>query len=132
MITQSKNLTVLSVVALGCGIAAVGFTGVAQGSRVVGAIELSRPDVAGQRIANAFKAASEAPANRKIAIAAARKGDLQIKRCAAERWPAVSADCVIADGVPTRPVSRTVTVEYRTGAESSMLVRMPVELVAAR
>ena len=130
MITRAKNLTVLSIVALGCGIAAVGFTSVAQGSRVVGAVD--SPDVAGQRIATAFEAASDARANQEIAVAAARKGDLQVERCAGERWPAVSADCLVPRGGVSRPASRTVTVEYRTGAQSSTLARVPVELVAAR
>jgi hypothetical protein len=65
------------------------------------------------------------------------KGDrlrLQMEdRCAAQTWPNISSDCVVAvNGASGRKPARTITIEERTGANSSALVRVPVADLAAR
>ena len=65
------------------------------------------------------------------------KGDsLRVKlddRCAAQTWPNISSDCVVdANGAPTRKTVRTITIEERTGPNSSALVRKPALEIAAR
>jgi len=65
------------------------------------------------------------------------KGDRVIARanadCAAQAWPYVAAQCLTPVGEvrAPRPV-RTITVETREGANTSVLVRLPQTTVAAR
>jgi hypothetical protein len=56
----------------------------------------------------------------------ARKGDLQVKlnTCSSQAWPYIAADCL--DGAP-RKVSRTITIEKRTGDAASTLIRVGAE-----
>jgi len=52
------------------------------------------------------------------------KGDLLIQSdaCSNQAWPYISAACVTGLN-PARTVSRTITIEKRTGEASSILVR---------
>jgi hypothetical protein len=67
-------------------------------------------------------------------IVAAGKGDRMAKPgCATQEWPYIAPNCLVAaDGAQVRKVSRVITVERRTGENSSELVRVPVTAVAAR
>jgi hypothetical protein len=66
---------------------------------------------------------------------AARKADKRAaaKPCKAQAWPYIAADCLSAAGAgtPASPV-RTVTVEYRVGDSTSVLVRLPATQIAGR
>jgi hypothetical protein len=71
----------------------------------------------------------------KGAATAGRKGDFQrpAPGCAAQVWPNISPECLIsADGTPIRLATRTVTVETREGANTSVLARLPVLELAKR
>jgi hypothetical protein len=45
--------------------------------------------------------------------------------CAAQAWPHVAPECLSASDGSVRRVVRTVTVEQREGANTSLLVRVP-------
>ena len=45
--------------------------------------------------------------------------------CAAQAWPHLSPECVGASDGSVRGVVRTITVEQREGANTSLLVRVP-------
>lgn len=67
----------------------------------------------------------------------APKGDsLRFKvedRCAAQTWPNISGDCLVAaNGTPARRAVRTITIEERTGPNTSTLVRRPAAEMAGR
>lgn len=48
--------------------------------------------------------------------------------CAGQAWPNIAADCLSADaGMPARAAVRTITIEKRDGANTSTLVRLPVD-----
>lgn len=64
------------------------------------------------------------------------KGD-QLKSldptCSSQTWPNISRDCLVAEnGATIRKPARTVTIEKREGANTSVLVRKPVTGVASR
>lgn len=52
--------------------------------------------------------------------------------CAAQTWPYLASECLPATDAATRKAVRTITVEQREGAHTSMLVRLPVATVASR
>ena len=53
--------------------------------------------------------------------------------CSAQTWPNISRDCLVAeDGTPIRKPVRTITIEKREGANTSILVRVPTTGVASR
>lgn len=65
------------------------------------------------------------------------KGDsLRVKmddRCATQTWPNISSDCLVAaNGTPVRKAVRTITIEERTGPNTSALVRRPAGEMASR
>ena len=92
-------------------------------------------DFASQRIEVAFASVREIEAAPAIEAAAERvqKGDLLARPgCFGEKWPNFSAACLMAsDGSAAQPV-RTVTIGYRIGETTSVLVRMPAPQVASR
>ena len=72
----------------------------------------------------------------KFAAAAAEgsKADrLVTDLCDRAGWPYFAQDCLVnADGGPVRKVTRVITIERRTGDNSSELVRTPVADIAQR
>jgi hypothetical protein len=53
--------------------------------------------------------------------------------CASQTWPNISRDCLVAEnGTPVRKAARTITIEKREGANTSILVRVPTTGVASR
>lgn len=66
-----------------------------------------------------------------------RKGDsLRVNagdRCASQTWPNISSDCLVAaNGTPARKAVRTITIEERTGPNTSTLIRRPAAEMAGR
>jgi hypothetical protein len=63
-----------------------------------------------------------------------RKGDkLPVADCSRHDWPYIAQDCLVSsDGNPLRKVSRVITIERRTGDNSSELLRLPVTDMAQR
>jgi hypothetical protein len=65
-----------------------------------------------------------------------RRGDklaVPAAECELQSWPYIAHDCLISsDGNPVRKVSRVITIERRTGENSSELMRMPVTDMAQR
>ena len=54
-------------------------------------------------------------------------------RCAAQAWPNIPQECLTAVGTaPARKSVRTITIEQREGANTSVLVRLPAAQVAQR
>lgn len=98
-------------------------------------VQAGSADRVAERIAVAFAAAPVTQAHPAIQAAAARtnKGDLLVPPpCAGQRWPDIAPGCLVAaDGTAIRPI-RTVTVGYRSGEASSVLIRMPAPQVASR
>ena len=66
----------------------------------------------------------------------AKADSLRVKlddRCAAQTWPNISSDCVVnANGSAIRKTVRTITIEERTGPNSSALARHSALEVAMR
>ena len=53
--------------------------------------------------------------------------------CAAQAWPNVARECLIAEvGTPVRKAVRTITIEKREGANTSVLVPVPSAEIASR
>jgi hypothetical protein len=53
------------------------------------------------------------------------------KSCAAQAWPNISPDCLVAEsGATLRASVRTITIEQREGTNTSVLVRMPAEIAS--
>jgi hypothetical protein len=63
-----------------------------------------------------------------------RKGDkLPVPECDRHDWPYIAQNCLVSfDGNPVRKVSRVITIERRTGDNSSELLRLPVTDMAQR
>jgi hypothetical protein len=63
-----------------------------------------------------------------------RKGDkLPVADCDRHDWPYIAQNCLVSsDGNPVRKVSRVITIERRTGDNSSELMRLPVTDMAQR
>lgn len=89
--------------------------------------------VAAGRIDQAFASLSEVVVDAALAAAAAPapKGDFA-PACANALWPHIDAACLTtADGRPARHV-RTITIGYLEGANTTVLVRIPVAEMAQR
>ena len=58
----------------------------------------------------------------------AAKGDLQVQTpaCTGQAWPYIASECLTGK-TPARQVSRTITIEKRTGEAGSVLVRVAAE-----
>lgn len=73
---------------------------------------------------------------RAVESAASGKGDSQrekpAKSCEAQTWPNVARHCIAAPGGEPRKLVRTITIESREGANTSVLSRVPVAMVAQR
>lgn len=53
--------------------------------------------------------------------------------CRNHAWPNIARECLVAaEGTPVRNVVRTITVEMREGANTSVLVRVPAGDMAQR
>jgi hypothetical protein len=53
--------------------------------------------------------------------------------CASQAWPNISRECLVAEtGTPVRKAARTITIEKREGANTSILVRVPSAEIASR
>lgn len=53
--------------------------------------------------------------------------------CRAQAWPNIARECLVAaEGTPVRNMVRTITVETRESANTSVLVRLPSGDVAQR
>ena len=65
-----------------------------------------------------------------------RRGDklpVPAAECELQSWPYIAQNCLISqDGNPVRKVSRVITIERRTGENSSELMRLPVTDMAQR
>ena len=87
-------------------------------------IEARHPDLA---VSQAFevleRSGQYAPARH---TPGAKKGDLLVDNCKGQAWPYISSVCVIGQN-PSRQVSRTITIEKRTGEASSILVRVAAD-----
>src|SRR5262245_16216454 len=136
MIAITKGMLALSVLVSAGVITAVGRVG----SRADG------PNAAAQ-VAERFPLASEMFAPVSLATLAMNqlnaqdaqmdgKGDklpVQTTDCDRQGWPFISHDCLVSpDGKPVRKINRVITIERRTGDNSSELVRLPVTDLAAR
>ncbi len=93
------------------------------GQTATAKIETRHPDMA---VAQAFDVVGQAARTNARHEIGARKGDLEVKlnTCSSQAWPYISADCL--DGAP-RKVSRTITIEKRTGDAASALIRVAAE-----
>jgi hypothetical protein len=74
--------------------------------------------------------------NAQNAIEMGRRGDKLMVAggdCDRQGWPYFSQHCLVAsDGEPMRKVSRVITIERRTGENTSELMRVPVTEMAQR
>jgi hypothetical protein len=74
--------------------------------------------------------------NSQKAVEMDRKGDklpVPTTDCSRQDWPYIAQDCLVSsDGNPVRKVTRVITVERRTGENSSELLRLPVTDMAQR
>ena len=65
-----------------------------------------------------------------------RRGDklaVPAAECELQSWPYLAQNCLISqDGNPARKVTRVITIERRTGENSSELMRLPVTDMAQR
>ena len=91
-------------------------------------IETRHPDMA---VSQAFEVLEQsghyAPARHETGAA---KGDRLTDTCKTQAWPYISNACVIGHN-PSRQVSRTITIEQRTGEASSALIRVSAEPMMA-
>ena|SRR2546421_7104478 len=68
-----------------------------------------------------------------VATARGDRSALPAEHCTRQDWPYIAQICLTsADGKPVRKVSRIITVERRTGENSSDLSRVPVATLANR
>lgn len=101
---------------------------------------VATPDAqsAAAQVSQRFPAANEmfVPINVKPGAAVATpKGDRasMTEHCTRQDWPYIAQICLTSsDGKPIRKVSRIITVERRTGENSSELSRVPVATLANR
>ena len=74
--------------------------------------------------------------NAQSTVAMDRKGDklaVPMSDCDLQGWPYIAQNCLVSsDGNPVRKVSRVITIERRTGENSSELMRLPVTDMAQR
>lgn len=112
-------------------IAAFGALELAHAAGPEASLSTGPTDAANQRIAAAF-AVIVVPEIRSGAPET-RKTDRAPVNCVGQTWPGVTAGCLVpVGGAAVRPAVRTVTVEYRKGDNTSVLVRMPLAQMAAR
>ncbi len=91
-------------------------------------LEARHPDMA---VSQAFEAIAQSGLAPRHKIGA-RKGDLLAQQNSCQTWPYVAADCLTGKA-GARKISRTITIEKRTGPDSSALVRVAAEpQIAAR
>jgi hypothetical protein len=111
------------------GLLAAPFNASARAAATIG------PDVAAERIGQAFASFSEIEPDPALTAAAARvsKGDIGVPaNCANAVWPNIDASCLsTADGAPA-PRVRTITIGYQAGENTTVLVRIPAAEVAQR
>jgi hypothetical protein len=90
------------------------------------------------RVAQGFEVAGEASVRQELieAMAAiARRTDKlsAAAPCGAQTWPDIASGCLVGAGDQASDQRiRTVTIQYRLGANSSALVRIPVQQLAAQ
>jgi hypothetical protein len=132
--TKSGRILAVATV-LGIGLGAVALTSAAFNGSARAVETGQQSEIAAQRIAAAFSALPEEQPAPAIEAAARSvvKGDLLAHRdCAEQRWPDITADCLVgSDGNTVRHV-RSVTIGYQTGEATTFLVRTPVPQIAAR
>lgn len=96
---------------------------------------VSASDAASQPFRMAY-AGVNAGDRRAVEGAASGKGDSQrekpAKSCEAQTWPNVARHCIASLGGEPRKLVRTITIESREGANTSVLSRVPVAMVAQR
>lgn len=91
-------------------------------------VEARHPDMA---VSQAFDAIAQSGLAPRHEIGA-KKGDLLVQQNSCQTWPYVAAECRTGKAA-ARKVSRTITIENRTGSASSALVRVAAEQqIAAR
>jgi hypothetical protein len=73
---------------------------------------------------------------RAVETAATGKGDSQREKpaqsCEAQTWPNIARHCIAASGSEPRKLVRTITIESREGANTSVLTRVSAVSVAQR
>jgi hypothetical protein len=91
------------------------------------------------QVAQRFPAADEMlvamakPANIDAALVVRGDRVTPADNCTRQDWPYIAQTCLVSvDGKPVRRVNRIITVERRTGDNSSELTRVPVTTVANR
>jgi hypothetical protein len=85
-------------------------------------VESRHPDMA---VAQAFDAMAQSGMSLRHEIGA-KKGDLLGQQNNCQTWPYVASECLTGKAA-ARKVSRTITIEKRTGSDSSALIRVPAE-----
>jgi hypothetical protein len=91
-------------------------------------VEARHPDMV---VAKTFEAFEQSGQTVRHEIGA-KKGDLLVQQNSCQTWPYVAAECLTGKAA-ARKVSRTITIEKRTGSASSALVRVAAEpQIAAR
>ncbi|BCJ91968.1 hypothetical protein IZ6_27030 [Terrihabitans soli] len=83
-------------------------------------VEARHPDMA---VAQAFDAIGQSGIRHEIG---AKKGDLLVQQNSCQTWPYVASECLTGKAA-ARKVSRTITIENRTSAQSSALIRVVAE-----
>lgn len=73
---------------------------------------------------------------RAVEVVGSSKGDSQrekpAKSCEAQTWPNVARHCIASSGSEPRRLVRTITIESREGANTSVLTRVSAAAVAQR
>jgi hypothetical protein len=91
-------------------------------------VEARHPDMV---VAQTFEAFEQSGQTLRHEIGA-KKGDLLVQQSSCQTWPYVATECLTGKAA-ARKISRTITIEKRTGSESSALVRVAAEpQIAAR
>ena len=122
MNTRTKNSLVQAAALSAIWVVASTFAG----QTATAKIETRHPDMA---VATAFQVLEQSgqytPAGHETGAA---KGALEVRTpvCTGQAWPYIAAECLTGK-TPARQVSRTITIEKRTGEASSTLVRVSAE-----
>jgi putative aminopeptidase FrvX len=91
-------------------------------------VEARHPDLV---VAQTFEVLEQSGQNLRHDIGA-KKGDLLVQQNSCQTWPYVASECLTGTAA-ARKISRTITIEKRTGTDSSALIRVAAEpQVAAR
>ena len=71
-----------------------------------------------------------------VEVATTGKGDSQrekpMKSCEAQTWPNIARHCIASSDAEPRKLVRTITIESREGANTSVLARVSAATVAQR